>query len=224
MGSVRKMEDILPLPYAHEVDVVRGQFVLLLRLTPKGQYCTESINDFLTENEQILDKWVYGIEHPDDVNKLHYHFVIYTTVQIEDFRKLVKEFISPYFPEKKRGYGNAQYNLQLADDPRKAITYALKDLGDSNFSGFTEECIEHLKGESFPKLTFDGQVINLNKKYIDTNMADYEYLAEYYKIYSNFGRSINPQTIHGYLLSIKVKKDPEYAITYAIKFLNRQLS
>lgn len=216
------MEDaIIPLPYTHEVDVVRGQFVLLLRLTPKGQYCIESINEFLTENEDDIDKWIYGVEHPEEVDKLHYHFVIYTRLDIDRFRKIVKDFISPFFPDKKRGYGNAQYNLQLAEDPRKAISYALKDLGASDFNGFTEECIEHLKGESFPKVTFDGAVILLNKNYLKTEMKDYEYLAEYYKIYSSFGRSINPQTIYGYLLSIKVQKDPEYAITHAIKFLNR---
>lgn len=212
-------EENLPLPYTSEVDQVTGEYVLLLRLTPKGAYCIESIMEFIEELD--LEKWLYGEEYPDDVDKKHYHFVIYTTLDIDKFRKKVRDFISPFYPNKTRGFGGAQYNLQYAENPRKALSYALKDLGATNFSGFTEECIECLRGESFQKLSFDAEVISLNKYYLNNDMEDYQFMARYFEIYSKFGRSINTNTIYGYLLSIKIKKFPEFSEIHARHFLNR---
>lgn len=216
-----KMEDTLPLPYTDEIEVVPGRFCYCLRLTPKGQYSIESVQDFVQENNAIFKKWIYGMEYPDDQQKLHYHFVIYSKLEEKSFRKIVKDFIDPFFPNKKRGYGNAQYNLQIAENPRKAISYALKDLGASEYSGFTEECIEHLRGESFQKESFDSLVINLNKKFQDEDMSDHCYMASYFTIYATFNRSINPSTIYGYLLSAKVNKDKNYAEHFARQYLKR---
>lgn len=140
---------------------------------------------------------------------------------MDRFRKIAKGFIDPFFPNKGRGYGNAQYNLQLAENPRKGIMYCLKDLGASNYSGFTDECIEYLRGESYQKVSFDQEVINLNKKFQNEDMSDVEYMSDYFKIYAKFNRSINPSTIHGYLLSAKVNKDPNFATQYALSILKR---
>jgi len=145
--------------------------------------------------------------------------VIYSSYDIDKFRSLLKEFIYFHFPTRERGFGNKQYNLQYSEKPREAISYCLKDKGDSNYSGFTEECIEQLKNESFEKSNFDDDVKALNTSYLDGETDDLMYLTKYYKIYAKFGRSINPSTINGYLLSIKITRDPDYAIVFANKNL-----
>lgn len=206
-----------PLPYETEVKVVSGRFCYCLRLTPCGQYSIESIeDDFLIFNQDIFDKWVYGHEISKDGIE-HFHLVIFTVLDMDEMKQKVRDFIYPFFPDRGRGFGNKQYNLQYAKKPREAIAYCLKDCGESNFSGFTDECITALRGESYSKPSFDNDVKALNKRFIDTIMSDVDYLSEYYRIYSKYDRSINCHTINGYLLSIKVKKDPSYALELAKK-------
>lgn len=210
---------ITPLPYETEVQVVPGQFCYCLRLTPCDEYCINSImEDFINKNEDVLDKWAYGHEMGNDEVE-HYHFVIYTKIEINKLKDLVRNFIYPFFPDRRRGFGNKQYNLQYSKDPRNALSYCFKEKLDYDFSGFTEECIKYLIDQSFTKPSFDKDVIELNNKYMDTKMSDEDYLVGYYKIYATYNRSINVATITGYLLSIKVRKNPEYAIILAKKNL-----
>lgn len=199
-----------PLPYNIEVECSRGLYAYVVRLTPLEQYSADSIIEYLEQ----FDKWVYGHEFSKD-NVEHFHLVVYTGLDIHKMRETVKEFIYPFFPNRTRGFGNKQYNLQYAENPRKAISYALKDCGDFNFSGFTEECIECLRDESFSKTTFEEDVLQLNKDYQDQLLTDQEYLIGYYKIYAKFGRSLNVNTINGYLLSARVLRDPQYATILA---------
>lgn len=204
--------DTNPLPYNVEVECSSGLYVYVIRLTPLGEYCTESIQEYL-QNESF-DRWVYGREFTKD-NVEHFHLVIYTALKIDEMRQTIKDFIYPFFPNRTRGFGNKQYNLQYAENPRKAISYCLKDLGDYNFSGFTDECIECLKNESFAKTTFDDDVLQLNKDYQDHIIDDLTYLMSYYKIYAKFGRSLNVNTVNGYLLSARILRDPDYALILA---------
>lgn len=202
--------DTNPLPYNVEVETSSGHYTYVVRFTPLGQYCVESIGEYLEQ----FEKWVYGREFTEDGVE-HYHLVIYTELEINKMRQTIKNFIYPFFPDRKRGFGNKQYNLQYAENPRKAISYCLKDLGDFNFSGFTDECIECLRNESFPRTTFEDDVLQLNKDYQNNLLTDQDYLVGYYKIYAKYGRSLNVNTINGYLLSARVLRDPDYAIVLA---------
>jgi len=205
-----------PLPYNTEVEVVVDQFCYCIRLTPCDQYCEQSVADFFSDNEQFFEKWVYCSEISEE-NVFHFHLVIYTPLKIEDMRLKIRDFIYPFFPDRGRGFGNKQYNIQYSKDPRAAISYCLKHPETLEWSGFSEECIDQLKSESFVKITFDSEVVKLNEDFCkkDSGISDADYLSSYYKLCAKYFRTINPTTINGYLLSAKVRKDPSFADEYA---------
>lgn len=184
----------------------------VVRLTPFDRYSFEEAQEIL-ENE-LIEKWVISKEI---LPHIHFHIVVKAVPRTHQklVKQIFKDFVYSFWPERKRGFGNAQYNFQVCEDEAKAISYALKEKKESNFSGYTEEYIQQRTDESFLKQdSYKVEYTALCKEYL-VKMDDVTFKQRMILLRAKYGLKVSMNDINGYLLSNKVLKDPDYALFLA---------
>lgn len=184
----------------------------IVRLTPFGRYSFEEAMDIL-DNDLIVS-WVMSQElNPQE----HFHIVVKakTKTPKDKIKKIFKDFVYSFWPERARGFGNAQYNFQVSLDEKKAISYALKEQKKYEFSNYTEEFINERLDDSFLKTqNYKAEYTVLCKEFI-TGMDDTTFKQKLILLRAKYGLKISLNDINAYLLSNKVSRNPEYALFLA---------
>lgn len=124
----------------------------VIRITPCDKFTFQQVVEYIRDEPFYLN---YVVSR-ELVPREHFHIVVQTdsSFTIEDVRGSIRAFIIPFWQDDKfklpRGFGNKQYNLQLAEDLDRAVSYAVK-LGEFSFEGFSQEYINERLAESFEK-------------------------------------------------------------------------
>lgn len=192
----------------------------VVRLTPCGRYNIEDVVKYL--NEMSCASWILGVEtKPQE----HYHLVIEHEESLDDIKARLRSFIYLYWDEseRKRGFGNKQYNCQLCKDKLKAISYAIKDK-EYQYEGYTQEFIDSCLEKSFQKnspTSFQVEFTELNKRFHDSNMPISGYMAAFMILKSKYNQQALPHVALGYANSAAIRRDPSYATYLAENYLSR---
>jgi len=198
----------------------KDMYPYVIRFTPVGDTPDVQVYSF----EQILDEFLHQFEtwtvsqEKSSKGIIHFHIYLESRESLEEVKKLVRLFIYPYYPDRKRGFGTKQYNCQLSDNPLKGIMYALKQRGEYYFSGFTQEFIDACIKSSFEKEAsdFEKEVAELSQEFLNSNMDPYLYAEKLCIIYSQFDKRIHFKDIQGIINSKIIKRDPSQA-SYLVK-------
>lgn len=184
----------------------------VIRLTTFERYSFEEAMEIL-ENDLIVS-WVMSRElKPQE----HFHVVVKAKsgTAKDKIKVIFKDFVYSFWPERARGFGNAQYNFQVCLDESKAISYAIKEKEKYEYSGYTEEFIKERLDESFLKTqNYKAEYTSLCKEFM-IEMDDITFKQKLILLRSKYGLKINLMDINAYLLSNKVSKNPEYALFLA---------
>lgn len=200
-----------------------GRYAYVIRFKPFSQdgkiqlYDAQTVeNDFLIKNK--FSVWAIGEELSP---KVHYHMYIESKKEIEEIKKLVREFVYPYYPNRTRGFGS-QTNTQLCEDPLNALRYLQKQKGYINYSGLTDELMQYCKDTSFQKSESDLQQVlsELYKRFENYEFNEYVYGSLIAKAYVQNGReSVNWNQIQNYINSKIILRKEDDALVQAKKFL-----
>lgn len=200
--------------------------IFVLRFTPQGKYSMEDLQNYL---EESFEFYVLAHEtHPKD----HFHVVIETDEELKEVKERCRGFVYQYWPEgeRKKGFGNAQYNCQ----PEKvrtpenehmlcpAISYALKDKEEYFYKGYDQEYIDRCIEESFPKKdtkTFKIEYEELCSKFQITDMDIREFMISFAKLKSKYGQQVQMQQAYSYAVSNHIKRNPNIADEYVENYL-----
>lgn len=196
----------------------------VIRFTPYSQdevpvelYDKETIVDeFLIPN---FDIWIISQEL---VPKKHYHIYIDTHLNLNEVKTKVRDFIYPYYPDRKRGFGTAQFNVQLSTNPLQACIYPFKQHGWYEFSGFEENFIGKCINLAFEKKTNDVEkaIAALAADFHNFKIQDpYEFATQLSQVYAENDRNLNYKTLQNYINSKIIKRDPSKASYLAKKNL-----
>lgn len=184
----------------------------IVRLTTFERYSFEEAMEIL-ENELIIS-WVMSKElKPQE----HFHIVVKAKngTSKDKIKNIFKDFVYSFWPERARGFGNAQYNFQVCLDERKAISYAIKEKEKFEYSGYSEEFIKERLDESYLKLqNYKAEYTSLCKEFM-TGMDDTTFKQKLIILRAKYGLKISLSDINAYLLSNKVSRNPEYALFLA---------
>lgn len=183
-----------------------GRLPFILRLTPMEKYSMEDVKDWLDEN---FDFYVIAQESKP---KLHYHVVVET--ELEDMRPLVQKFLYKYWPERPRGWGNAQYNLQWSTQPLRAISYVFKDKEIFFYKGYEEEFIDELRAKSFPKKSPNTFKLEYQELCNDYQVSDYDerwFMIKFIQLKAKYGQQVRLIDARAYALSNTIQRDPTTA-------------
>lgn len=201
----------------------KGMHPYVVRFTPVGDtddiqlYSMESIlEDFLPQ----FDSWVVASE-VSSKGVPHFHIYLESTLDIEYVKKIIRDFIYPYYPNRKRGFGTKQYNCQYSDNPLKAIMYALKHRGEYHFSGFVQEFIDSCIKSSFEKVVsdFEKEISELSQEFLDSTMDPYVYAERLCILYAKHDKRVHFKDIQGIVNSKIIKRDPSRAFSMVKKNL-----
>jgi len=218
-------ESTSPLPNQDDDDSDSGLSHYVVRVTPCGKFSYEDLLDTLLEEPEIC-RYVVGKEL---VPQEHYHLVLSVdeSIDIQGVRDIIRAFIVPYWSEGgklPRGFGNKQYNLQVADDIYKAISYAVK-LNDYRHEGWSDEFIASRVAESFEKKkpsNFKAEYLSLCETFQESNMDISDFMVNFIKLKAKYGQQVNGHTAYGFALSNMVLRDPSYAESFVDNFLSKQ--
>lgn len=187
--------------------------VYILRLTPLGKYTMDDVINKLLSATNDIDSWIISRE---TTPKEHFHIVFQSYEDFDTVRLTVINFVYEYWPIRKRGFGNAQYNFSPAKSERQAITYLSKE-GDYKFYGYEQAYIDECFSKSFlKKASFKTEFSDLCDEFMK-NMTDEKFLELYYLLRAKYKLPIIVLNAKAKLLSCKVQRDPSYAI-----FLSKQ--
>jgi len=153
-----KMDDTTPLPNQESDFSDSGTdygltTTYVIRMTPHDKFTMDQLKEYI-HKEPSFCKYVLAQE---TVPRPHYHLVVTTDVsfEIEDVRGTIKAFLIPFWVKDDlklpRGFGNKQYNLQVAEDVDLAISYALKESNLYVYEGYSADYIQQRKEASFQK-------------------------------------------------------------------------
>lgn len=195
-------------------------YCYVVRLTPMEKYSLEDLKKFLTEMDN--HSWILAVESKP---KLHYHCVIENDDGIDDFKKRIRSFLYTYWDVRPRGWGNAQYNCQVAQDKNRAISYALKDREVYYYEGYDQEYIDYCLRKSFTKKspsTFKVEYRELCHKFQTTDMDNEEFMTQFVTLKSRYGQKVSPEDAYGYALSNSIQRDASFARKLVKDFLLRK--
>lgn len=196
----------------------------LIRLTPYEKYTMDEVIVLLKD---ISDRWIVTEEFE---SAQHFHVVICCDYTMTTMRRVIREFLRPYFADPKtdkfvRGFGNTQYNAQECEDIDLAISYCLKTYKKNpelkyEYVGFTEEYINARKEASFEKKskdTFKAEFYKLREEFSTIN----DYMIKYVKLCSKYERMVNMHHAYQYAMSAAVSKDESVADQLVGDYLNK---
>lgn len=197
----------------------------VLRITPYEKFSFQQVADLFKENGYYLN---YVLSR-ETVPREHFHAVLQTDTNydLEMVRGDIRSFLIPHWEttdhKLPRGFGNKQYNLQLADDLDRAVSYAVKQ-NEILFEGFTEDYITQRKTESFEKKkpsNFKSEYIDLSNRFQDSDMDVREFMINYCDLKAKYDQLVNLQHAYGYALSNSIKRDKnasEYVENFLYKY------
>lgn len=189
----------------------------VVRLTPMEKYSLEDLKKFLTEMDN--HSWILAVETKP---KLHYHCVIENDDDMDDFKARIRSFLFTYWEVRPRGWGNAQYNCQVCNDKRRAISYALKDKEEYYYEGYDQAYIDWCIQESFPRnspSTFRVEYRELCERFQASDMEIGEFMVQFIILKSKYGQQVRVVDAYSYAISNAVKRDPSYASSLVQDFL-----
>lgn len=182
----------------------------MLRLTPLKMYDFEDARKFLSDH---FSRFLICEELP----KQHFHIVLdvssdEASLHDDDIRGLIRStFLDAYWPAPRPvGFGNKQYNLQIAKKPNECISYTLKQKGRKYFTGFTQEEIDAHAADSFPKndrVTFVDLYRELKKEFHESEMSLFEFGDRFQILKSKFDQGVDPASTYKFALSALIKRD-----------------
>ena len=207
------------VPYFKVGGHVESTHVYQLRLTPYGRYTLDSAIDYF---DPLIDDWVVTVESSKK-GKEHFHFLLYSdSLNVkEDVAELVSVFLHRYWTsaERKRGYGNKQYNLQVTTDAEQALTYILKDGGILRSTPiFTTDLLSTYRVKSFPKFSKDEFQIEFEqlKKNFKERLPGAEggtsleyFMIEFVKLKAKYRQPIKLSYIYEVGLANYLHRNPE---------------
>lgn len=188
----------------------------VVRITSYDKFSYEDIKEFLVAESSIC-QFVVGRE---TVPQEHFHCVLGVDIEmdIQEVKDLIRAFIVPLWQTDEgklpKGFGNKQYNCQLAKLKDEAVSYAVK-CKEFYFEGFEEDYIKERLELSFEKkktCNFKTDYIELCKKFQETNDMDIrDFMIEYVQLKAKYGQSVRIHDAYGYAISNVVKRDPSEA-------------
>jgi len=196
----------------------------VIRITSYGKFTQEQLKEFL-EKEPLLFRYVVGRE--TDTGNEHYHVVLEvdSSVEEQEVRDIIKAFLIPLWQldtgKLPRGFGNKQYNLQLANDKDKAISYAVK-LSEFWFVGYESEYIDERKAESFSKKSpsnFKSEYRLLCDDFQSSDMDLREFMCKFVQLKAKYGQQVVLSHAYGYAISNMCVRDPSYGEEVVENFL-----
>jgi len=204
-------------------DVPKGYYPYVIRFTPVGDTPDIQLYGFEQILEEFLeqfDTWSISVENSKK-GVVHYHMYLESKLDLEGVKKLVRGFIYPYYPDRKRGFGTKNFNCQLSKEPLKGIMYSLKQRGEYHYSGFTQEFIDACIKSSFEKEESDmeKEVAELTFEFLNSTMDPYVYAERLCLIYSQYDKRIHFKDIQGLVNSKIIKRDPSLASSMVRKNL-----
>lgn len=176
------------------------------------------LDEFLTGT---FDIYVLAVESSKK-DKLHFHIYLESPDALDVVKQKVRDFIYPYYPVRKRGFGTREYNCQEAEFPLKAIMYALKQRGEYHYLGFSQEFIDSCIKSSFDiePSDFEKEIAELSQEFLDSSMDPYKYAEGLCILYSKYDKRVHFKDIQGIVNSKIIKRDPSQASYLVSKYLS----
>lgn len=200
--------EVSDLTSQYDEDDFRKKYVI--RFTPQGKYTLDEVAKWL---ETYFEFWVIGVEM---LPQVHYHIVIEGDNDLKEMKELVRGFIYQYWPEgeRKRGFGNAQYNCQEADPNPEgflnaSISYALKDKEEYLFEGYEQEYIDECIKQSYKKkapANFKLEYMELCKKFMEVEMDQVDFMADFTVLKAKYGQQVRVIDAYGFYNSNLIAK------------------
>lgn len=210
---------------------VEAETCYVVRMTPLEKYSMEDLIKFIDE-QMDNSSWIIA-EELSKKDKTHYHLVLENFCTLEHMKLSLRTFLDGYWPpgERKRGFGNKQYNVQVAEDKEKAISYALKEqkgkeisLRKYTYKGYSQEAIDYYIDNSYTKAdkaTFKVEYQALCDRFrSDFTMTTREFATEFIRLKAKHGQQVRRQDVIGYTLSNEVARNPDTAAELAENFIS----
>lgn len=194
----------------------------VIRMTPMERYSVEDLKKYLTEMDCV--SWILSVE---ELPKMHYHLVIEHEDELSDMKLRIRSFLDTYWPpgQRGRGFGNAQYNCQIAEDKDKSISYLLKDGGAYYFDGYSQEYIDECLSKSFQKKSpssFKVEYQKLCEQFESTESMDIDdFMISFINLKAKYGQMVRVHDAYGYALSNLCKRDPTVSQDLVKDFLRK---
>jgi len=195
----------------------------VVRITPYGKFTYDELVTRIHSEPQITRYVIAKETVPQD----HYHLVLSTddTLEVQDVKDIISAFIRPFWEvdgKLPRGYGNKQYNLQVAEDIDKSISYAIKDTITYTFEGYTPEYIAQRKEESFKKKSttnFKVEFQLLKEEFHNSQMDTRSFMTKFCLLKSKYDQLVNLSHAYQYSLSVLFRRDPNEAERFVENYL-----
>lgn len=187
----------------------------VVRVTPHDKFTFDELFSFLQKEYQI-SQFVIGRE---TTPQEHFHIVLSVdcSLELQDVKDIIRAFIVPKWTGDNgkcpKGFGNKQYNCQLAEDKDLAVSYAVK-CKEIKYEGFEESYIKERMEASFEKKkpsNFKSEYIDLCKLFQETSMEPKDFMIAYVLLKAKYGQSVRVSDAYGYAMSNLVQRSPEEA-------------
>lgn len=195
----------------------------LIRVTPCEKFSFEDFHTYIKEESDIFQYVLSKERTPNE----HFHLTCSTELNLDDTKGLIRWFLTPYWagPDGKirRGFGNKQYNCQVARDLDKAVNYTVKDKELIVYEGFSDEYIEVRKAESFKKNKPSNFKVEYRQLCDDFQNSDDDvrtFMIKYINLKSKYDQQVSLSNAYGYAVSNIVKRDNN-AEEFVDNYLNR---
>lgn len=188
----------------------------VLRFTPFSQgedpYIVYEMKEILEEFIQANDFDIYVL--CEEIKpKLHYHLYLETDLLHKQLKKKVQEFVYPYYPNRARGFGTAQYSCLESLRPLQGIIYNFKQAGENHWSGFNEEFVNQCRLLSFEKKKNDFaiEIEEASVSFLASTEDPYSFAERLSIIYSIHDKPLNFVSLQSFVNSKIIKRDPKMA-------------
>lgn len=197
----------------------------VVRITSCSKFTFDQLKSFF-QNENQICRYVIGREL---VPQEHFHLVLGldSSLELQDVKDIVRAFLCPLWQTSEgkmpRGFGNKQYNCQVAEDKDNAVSYAVK-LKEYVYEGFTKEYIASRVAEAFEKKkpsNFKAEYQDLLDKYDETDMDIDDFMIEFVRLKAKYGQMVNVLDAYKYALSALIRKEPDQAAGIVKEFLRK---